>query len=58
MVSINNLLGANATIVLSYSHLLPFFVFMKFELEQDNYLKDKNYGEMVSTTKKDDLNPV
>mmetsp|Transcript_3281 Transcript_3281/g.6037 ORF Transcript_3281/g.6037 Transcript_3281/m.6037 type:complete len:132 (+) Transcript_3281:320-715(+) len=32
--------------------------YVKFELEQDNYLKDKNYGEMVSTTKKDDLNPV
>mmetsp|Transcript_17252 Transcript_17252/g.29731 ORF Transcript_17252/g.29731 Transcript_17252/m.29731 type:complete len:132 (+) Transcript_17252:92-487(+) len=32
--------------------------YVKFELEQDNTFKDKNYGEMISTTKQDDLNPT
>ncbi|KAL7537691.1 hypothetical protein ACHAXR_008003 [Thalassiosira sp. AJA248-18] len=32
--------------------------YVKFELEQDNVFKDKDYGEMVSTKKKDEQNPV
>eukprot|EP00578_Thalassiosira_sp_NH16_P025477 CAMPEP_0181100218 /NCGR_PEP_ID=MMETSP1071-20121207/13078_1 /TAXON_ID=35127 /ORGANISM="Thalassiosira sp., Strain NH16" /LENGTH=131 /DNA_ID=CAMNT_0023182937 /DNA_START=488 /DNA_END=883 /DNA_ORIENTATION=+ len=32
--------------------------YIKFSMEQDNLLKDKDYGDMKSTTKKNDLNPV
>ena len=32
--------------------------YIKFSLEQDNMLKDKDYGEHKSTTKKGELNPV
>ena len=32
--------------------------YIKFSLEQDNLLKDKDYGDMKSTTKQGDLNPV
>eukprot|EP01083_Nonionella_stella_P059484 155603_1 len=32
--------------------------YVKFELEQDNVFRDKDYGEMVSTKKKDEQNPV
>ena len=32
--------------------------YIKFEMEQDNMLKDKNYGEAKSTTKKNELSPV
>jgi Ca2+-dependent lipid-binding protein len=31
--------------------------FVKFQLEQDKLLFDKGYGEKVSTTKRNDLNP-
>eukprot|EP01083_Nonionella_stella_P048751 130159_1 len=31
--------------------------YIKFEMEQNNTLKDKNYGEAKSTTKKNELNP-
>mmetsp|Transcript_17205 Transcript_17205/g.22316 ORF Transcript_17205/g.22316 Transcript_17205/m.22316 type:complete len:132 (+) Transcript_17205:55-450(+) len=32
--------------------------YVKFELEQDNLFLDKDFGEMVSTKKKDEQNPV
>ena len=32
--------------------------YVKFELEQDNLLFDKDHGEMKSTTKSGELNPV
>eukprot|EP00585_Thalassiosira_rotula_P003835 CAMPEP_0196159848 /NCGR_PEP_ID=MMETSP0910-20130528/46527_1 /TAXON_ID=49265 /ORGANISM="Thalassiosira rotula, Strain GSO102" /LENGTH=131 /DNA_ID=CAMNT_0041424773 /DNA_START=103 /DNA_END=498 /DNA_ORIENTATION=+ len=32
--------------------------YIKFELEQNNTFKDKDYGEMKSTTKSNELNPV
>jgi len=32
--------------------------YIKFELEQNNTFKDKNYGDQKSTTKKNDLDPV
>ena len=32
--------------------------YVKFHLEQDNWLMDKNYGRKVSSKKKDELNPV
>ncbi|KAL7532482.1 hypothetical protein ACHAWF_004152 [Thalassiosira exigua] len=32
--------------------------YIKFEMEQDNMFKDKDYGEMKSTTKQNELNPV
>jgi len=32
--------------------------YVKFELEQDNIIFDKDYGEMVSSKKKNDPNPV
>lgn len=32
--------------------------YIKFELEQNNTFKDKDYGDMKSTTKKNELNPV
>jgi len=32
--------------------------FLQFELEQDNLFVDKDFGEMVSTKKKDEQNPV
>mmetsp|Transcript_39931 Transcript_39931/g.83514 ORF Transcript_39931/g.83514 Transcript_39931/m.83514 type:complete len:132 (+) Transcript_39931:262-657(+) len=32
--------------------------YVKFELEQDNLFVDKDFGEMVSTKKKDEQNPV
>jgi Ca2+-dependent lipid-binding protein len=38
----------------TYSKSDPYVV---FNLEQDNYLLDKNYGKKISSKKKDDLNP-
>eukprot|EP01083_Nonionella_stella_P103185 294526_1 len=32
--------------------------YVKFELEQDNLFFDKDFGEMISTKKKDEQNPV
>ena len=32
--------------------------YVKLELEQDNYFLDKDYGYQVSSTKKNELNPV
>ena len=32
--------------------------YVKFDLEQDNFLKDVDYGYQKSSTKKDDCNPV
>merc|ERR1719401_1587363 len=32
--------------------------YVRLELEQDNYLFDKDYGYQVSSTKSNDLNPV
>mmetsp|Transcript_14627 Transcript_14627/g.23861 ORF Transcript_14627/g.23861 Transcript_14627/m.23861 type:complete len:132 (+) Transcript_14627:87-482(+) len=32
--------------------------YVKFELEQDNAFFDKDFGEMISTKKKDEQNPV
>eukprot|EP01083_Nonionella_stella_P089124 248647_1 len=32
--------------------------YVKFELEQDNVMFDKDFGEMKSTTKSGELNPV
>jgi len=32
--------------------------YVKFELEQDNMVFDKDYGKKVSSKKKDELNPV
>jgi len=32
--------------------------YVKFELEQDNAFFDKDFGEMKSTKKKDEQNPV
>merc|ERR1739841_398309 len=32
--------------------------YIKFSLEQDNMILDKDYGSKKSTTKKNDLNPV
>ena len=32
--------------------------YVKFELEQDNMVFDKDFGEQKSTVKKDELNPV
>ena len=32
--------------------------YIKFSLEQDNMIKDKDYGDMKSSVKKNDLNPV
>jgi Ca2+-dependent lipid-binding protein len=31
--------------------------YVVFNLEQDNYLLDKNYGKKISSKKEDDLNP-
>jgi len=32
--------------------------YIKFSLEQDNLIKDKDYGDTKSTVKKNELNPV
>eukprot|EP00584_Thalassiosira_punctigera_P012790 CAMPEP_0172550664 /NCGR_PEP_ID=MMETSP1067-20121228/31430_1 /TAXON_ID=265564 ORGANISM="Thalassiosira punctigera, Strain Tpunct2005C2" /NCGR_SAMPLE_ID=MMETSP1067 /ASSEMBLY_ACC=CAM_ASM_000444 /LENGTH=131 /DNA_ID=CAMNT_0013338301 /DNA_START=108 /DNA_END=503 /DNA_ORIENTATION=+ len=32
--------------------------YIKFEMEQNNMFRDKDFGEMKSTTKENDLNPV
>mmetsp|Transcript_5907 Transcript_5907/g.13458 ORF Transcript_5907/g.13458 Transcript_5907/m.13458 type:complete len:132 (-) Transcript_5907:113-508(-) len=32
--------------------------YIKFAMEQDNMVRDKDYGEMKSTTKNNELNPV
>jgi hypothetical protein len=32
--------------------------YVKFHLEQDNWVLDKNFGKTKSATKKDDLNPI
>ena len=31
--------------------------YVKFSLEQNNYMRDKNYGDMKSTAKENELNP-
>ena len=32
--------------------------YVKFHLEQDNFVLDKNYGKQTSSKKKNELNPV
>merc|ERR1712130_302544 len=32
--------------------------YIKFEIEQDNWLRDYDYGRQISSKKQDDLNPI
>lgn len=55
----NDYFCSSPTFISCYITFVLFFQpYVKFEIEQDNMLRDKDYGEQKSTIKKDELNPV